>query len=204
MRTHHLVVGYDRSELSHLAFEHAQAVARGAPRAEITVLQVLNFPLPSHQELIAFANDQFLVDTHRAGLLEDFKAVAFPEHVTLTVDARFGDPATEICDVAREKEADFIFVGTHGRRGLEHLLLGSVAEQVCHRAPCTVIAVRPREADSVPRVEAPCPLCTAAKQEAGSEKVWCARHTHARYHAPHLHYQYPDGGYGRGSMTIRP
>ena len=50
--------------------------------------------------------------------------------------------ATAIVDVARERGADLIVMGTHGRRGLAHLLLGSVAEQVVRTAECPVLTVR--------------------------------------------------------------
>lgn len=52
-------------------------------------------------------------------------------------------PADAILAYAAEVEADFIVMGTHGRRGLAHLLLGSVASEVVRRAPCPVMTVRP-------------------------------------------------------------
>jgi nucleotide-binding universal stress UspA family protein len=54
-----------------------------------------------------------------------------------------GDFAEEILRCAREEHADMIVMGTHGRRGVERLLLGSVVEQVLRRSPCPVVAVRP-------------------------------------------------------------
>jgi len=53
-----------------------------------------------------------------------------------------GPTAQGIIGGARDQEADLIVMGTHGRRGVEHLLLGSVAEQVIRTAPCPVITVR--------------------------------------------------------------
>jgi len=49
-----------------------------------------------------------------------------------------------ILNYAEEIGADLIVMGTHGRRGLSHLLLGSVANEVVRRAPCPVMTVRPR------------------------------------------------------------
>ncbi len=54
-----------------------------------------------------------------------------------------GEPATEIVAYAREEKVDLLVVGTHGRTGLEHALMGSVAERVVRRAPCPVLTVRP-------------------------------------------------------------
>jgi nucleotide-binding universal stress UspA family protein len=52
-----------------------------------------------------------------------------------------GGAATEIVQRARDLGADLIVIGTHGRRGLAHALLGSVAERVVQRAPCPVLTV---------------------------------------------------------------
>jgi nucleotide-binding universal stress UspA family protein len=48
----------------------------------------------------------------------------------------------EIIAAAREEEADLIVMGTHGRTGLAHALIGSVAEKVVRKAPCPVLTVR--------------------------------------------------------------
>lgn len=53
-----------------------------------------------------------------------------------------GRPFMEIIKVAREEKADLIIMGTHGRTGLEHVLMGSVAEKVVRRAPCPVLTVK--------------------------------------------------------------
>jgi nucleotide-binding universal stress UspA family protein len=53
-----------------------------------------------------------------------------------------GDPVTEILRVAAEEQADFIILGTHGRTGIQRLLMGSVAESVIRRATCPVLAVK--------------------------------------------------------------
>lgn len=56
------------------------------------------------------------------------------------------DPRHAIVDEAKAWEADLIVLGSHGRRGLDRLLLGSVAEAVAHHAPCSVEIVRERAA----------------------------------------------------------
>jgi nucleotide-binding universal stress UspA family protein len=53
-----------------------------------------------------------------------------------------GDPASVIARVAREGEYDLVVMGTHGRTGLSHLMMGSVAEKVVRLAPCPVITYR--------------------------------------------------------------
>ncbi len=55
-----------------------------------------------------------------------------------------GDPADAIVRVAEELDIDLVVMVTHGRTGLSHVLLGSVAEKVIRHAPCPVLAVRRR------------------------------------------------------------
>lgn len=53
-----------------------------------------------------------------------------------------GDPATEIVRYAMDSTTDVIVLGTHGRTGVERLLMGSVAEKVMRDAPCSVLVVK--------------------------------------------------------------
>jgi len=55
-----------------------------------------------------------------------------------------GFPFKEICRVAEEDNVDLIIIGTHGRTGLAHLLIGSTAERVVQHASCPVLSVKPR------------------------------------------------------------
>lgn len=73
-------------------------------------------------------------------------ACALPEgFATLKVirELRNGSPVAHIEEYAKEKGIDLIVMGTHGRSGFSHLLLGSVAENVVRQAPCSVLTVRP-------------------------------------------------------------
>ncbi len=53
-----------------------------------------------------------------------------------------GDPASEIVRYAADASIDLIVMGTHGRSGLDRLLVGSVTERVMREAPCSVMAVK--------------------------------------------------------------
>ncbi len=53
-----------------------------------------------------------------------------------------GDPGQVICNVAEAKNAELIIVGSHGRRGLDEFLVGSVSSYVMHHAPCSVLVDR--------------------------------------------------------------
>jgi nucleotide-binding universal stress UspA family protein len=54
---------------------------------------------------------------------------------------RLGAPSDEIVDYALERDIDLIVMGTHGRQGVARMLVGSVAEKVVRRAPCSVLTV---------------------------------------------------------------
>jgi hypothetical protein len=54
-----------------------------------------------------------------------------------------GQAATAIVHQAKHLQADIIVIGTHGRSGLPHMLLGSVAEKVVRTASCPVLTIRP-------------------------------------------------------------
>jgi nucleotide-binding universal stress UspA family protein len=56
---------------------------------------------------------------------------------------REGYPATVIVDEIENLNIDLVVIGTHGRTGLKHLLLGSIAERVVQHAPCPVLTVKP-------------------------------------------------------------
>ena len=72
--------------------------------------------------------------------LRDLMPAAF--HGSWEAEVAAGHPAETIVRVAEERKADLIVMGTHGRTGLQHVLLGSVAEKVVRLAPCPVLTVR--------------------------------------------------------------
>jgi len=64
------------------------------------------------------------------------------------VEVRIGSPVPEIVAAAGDLKADLLCVGTHGRTGLAHLILGSQAERIIREAPCPVLTVKPQYAES--------------------------------------------------------
>src|SRR5262249_16068119 len=67
----------------------------------------------------------------------------------------FGGAAAEILKTARETGCGLIVMGTHGRKGLGRLLMGSVAEQVVRDGPCPVVTVSSPPREPAPEAEAP-------------------------------------------------
>lgn len=82
-----------------------------------------------------------LIDSGRAGLDNLTKDLDIAR-LNPKREVRVGSPAGEIVTAAADLKADLICIGTHGRTGLAHLLLGSVAEKIVRESPCPVLTVR--------------------------------------------------------------
>ena len=80
---------------------------------------------------------------NRETLVEQLRKVQSADG-KITVEHRLetGDPVAEILRVAIETKCDLIVMGTHGRTGLAHLLMGSVAERVVRNALCPVLILK--------------------------------------------------------------
>lgn len=57
---------------------------------------------------------------------------------------RHGVAFVEIIGYINDEKIDLVIIGTHGRSGIEHILIGSVAEKVVRKSPCPVLTVRPK------------------------------------------------------------
>lgn len=134
---------------------------------------------------------------------------AASEAVTRTFQGRVvghlaaGTAWREIVQLAANLQADLVVVGTHDRRGIQRLVLGSVAEQVAKKAQCAVLVARAKDYHSdVPEIEPPCGDCLTKQRETKGTTLWCDRHTSRHTHG-RLHYESPPS-FGVGSMLIRP
>lgn len=74
--------------------------------------------------------------------LKDLAMATLNEGLSVSQTVGVGNPAEEILRVAQEEAVDLIVMGTHGRTGLRHVLMGSVAEAVVRAAPCPVFTVK--------------------------------------------------------------
>jgi len=82
--------------------------------------------------------DNAMIENFQSCLLSDIK----PGIETQTL-VEVGQAADRLIEAAKEKKADLIVMATHGRTGLSHALMGSVAEKVVRKAPCPVLTVGP-------------------------------------------------------------
>jgi nucleotide-binding universal stress UspA family protein len=136
IRIRRILYPTDFSSYSNQAYFHAVALAENHG-AQLTILYVYN-------EAGGDADRRFWQEQ-----LEQIHPVdpgIIVRHVFLQ-----GDPATEIVHYARDSASDLIVMGTHGRTGLERLLMGSVAEKVMRDAPCSVLVVKLPKGIAVPQ-----------------------------------------------------
>ncbi|MEM9151878.1 MAG: universal stress protein [Cyanobacteria bacterium P01_F01_bin.3] len=76
--------------------------------------------------------------------LKNFDNKAQAAGINTEFTQEIGNPGPTICKLAKTWDADLIIVGSHGRKGLEEILLGSVSNYVVHHAPCSVMVVHKR------------------------------------------------------------
>ena len=106
------------------------------------------------------------------------------EEIGPEVVVRHGEaPADALVGYAEEIGAGLVVVGTHGRRGMRHFLMGSVAEEVVRRAPCPVLTVPDAAARTAPSPEAPV-LVPVDFSEANGEALAAAGLIAAQFEAP--------------------
>ena len=158
----HLLVPLDFSECAHRALELALGIALRED-ASLTLVHVT--PLPPNLPPDALvtppgATMATRIDEYTtAGARARLEAIAVPlrdrgiDVRTFAVAARSNDVADELLRAVSAIGADAVVIGTHGRTGLSHLLLGSVAEKVIRRAAVPIITVRAHAAEAQPTRE---------------------------------------------------
>ena len=138
-----ILCAVDFSESSRAAVEHAADLARRFD-AELTLIHVREAPREPEGQRVAArelpaAQARELGDKLQAWRAEAERLAGRPVRALL----EGGAPVTEIVAEARNGHHDLVVTGTHGRKGLRHVFLPSVAEQVVREAPCPVLVARP-------------------------------------------------------------
>ena len=167
-RAYRIVAGFDFSELSERAVAEALDMARYRAPAELHVVTVAEragvlISLPGQKLPVTEEKGRELVQKALSELVQAYQAKNGPvglERIAVYVLSRTpaAEPAEFIVGLAHAVDADLIVVGTHGRRGVSRLLLGSVAAQVVRDATTSVSVVRPSDfvrGEKVPEIEPP-------------------------------------------------
>jgi nucleotide-binding universal stress UspA family protein len=198
-KTYVVVVGVDFSPASELAVETALELAAAQPRAEVHLINVVQTYGPQvAYEMPSDSSALTVLTTAEAG--QRFKQYADQTLARFSANhpgksygrvfthLRYDSIADEIAQLAADLEADLVVVGTHGRRGVSRLLLGSSAEATVRLAPCPVLVMRPKALpEAPPRIEPPCPRCLETRRASGGNELWCEQHRerHGQRHTYH-------------------
>jgi nucleotide-binding universal stress UspA family protein len=132
-----IVVGYDDAEPAKRALERAAQLA-GALSARLVVTSVIPVTQPATGRSIGTDPD---VGTTHAAQLATARALLAASGVDADYVEAVGHPAEAIVDVATERGADLIVVGTHEPGFVQRLLGSSVSDAVAHKARCDVLIV---------------------------------------------------------------
>ena len=142
-----ILIPVDGSEVSNHAVEEGLRLGKEL-HSKVILLHIVDVSLLSMPEAeTGVANfgpiRQSFMDIGKK-LLAGFVTKAQEAGVAVETVLAEGDVHDEIIGRAKEKNADLIIMGTHGRRGLNRLILGSVAESVARMAHCAVLLIRPQ------------------------------------------------------------
>jgi nucleotide-binding universal stress UspA family protein len=139
-----VLVATDFGDCSQAAVEQARALAE-VFGASMHLLHVVTEPLHEVWACYAPGADFLpLVEQLQADAMKRLALLASPYEVTVgrvVLAASWGDPGDEVLKYARAHDVDLIVCGTHGRRGWDRVVMGSVAERVVRTAPCPVLTV---------------------------------------------------------------
>jgi nucleotide-binding universal stress UspA family protein len=140
-----ILVPVDFSKHSREAVQTALSLAGhyGGGVKLVHVFQPIDYGMP--EEFVLYSADQLnriLASLEKDLALEAQAARGEAGSVPVTSVLLHGNVASEIVRCAKEEQADLIVMGTHGRTGVSHLMLGSVAEKVLRAAVCPVLTVR--------------------------------------------------------------
>jgi nucleotide-binding universal stress UspA family protein len=167
-----VVVAYDFSPSAEEALIRAIDIAARAPQHVLHVVCALD---PSNYgRHVTTETADTIQRQARERVAAGFAGRITAADVQFFIHARIGHAADQVLDVARDVGADLVFVGSHGKTGVERLLLGSVSERIVREAKCPVMVVRHKEYAHVDLL-----------------KVLANPHERHTYHPPHR-YSYVD------------
>jgi nucleotide-binding universal stress UspA family protein len=174
-----VLAAIDFSDTSSLVVQHAVEAARQVSASEIHFLHVRT--ARAHEDEIEGVRAE--LEEWLAARLQGADGV--PHTIKVVAHVATGNPAEVIVETAGDLIATALVVGTHGRKGLQRMVMGSVAEAVVRNAGCSVHVVRPQMHDqAVPHIEPPCRRCVETRAKSGGQELWCEQHAekHGRRH----------------------
>ena len=154
-----ILIPTDFSETSAAAIEYGVDLAKryGASLHLLHVVEPSAVP-PEPEFPLGIFEGQTVARERLVDVLSAEQREAFLAEVAVTI----GNPFLEIIRYANDHDIDVIVMGTHGRSGVSHMLMGSVAEKVVRKAPCPVLTVRHPEYECLMPEESAAPAARAA------------------------------------------
>lgn len=144
----HIVVTTDFSKDAESAFDYTKELVQliGKENCKITLLKVIDEVTPANNITHMFGLSIVdVLETLHKQTSEKIKELAEKHFTGFPVEILVIKPTkpvyAEIIEFAKTNNVDLIVISTHGRTGVKHLLLGSVAEQVVRQSPCPVTVV---------------------------------------------------------------
>jgi len=142
-----IIVPVDLSDCSRIALEYAVATAK-AHKSKLTILHVYEESFVEPYVNAANSEEEAGEIIKEIEQVNETKYDEFLKTVDLSgVEyeklLKKGIPAFDIVEIAREQQANLIVMGTHGRSGIRHILIGSTAEEVVRTVHCDIIIVKP-------------------------------------------------------------
>jgi universal stress protein A len=147
MKIKRILCPVDFSEHSVRAFEYADFLAR-SHGAKLLLLHVFEHLQGYDHYLILALTPQEIREKMEKAAKDQLKSFMneVESHTEVEAEVREGKAFVEIVRKAKEEDVDLIVMGSHGRSGLQHLLIGSVAEKVTRKARCPVLIVKDKNA----------------------------------------------------------
>ena len=139
-----ILVPVDFSSHSTAALRYAADLSRRyeASLDVLHVFQTMTYALPEGYVVPTGSQLQAIMNEFESQLAAAKRSAEEAGAIKVETELLQGGVATEILRHAKERECDLIVMGTHGRTGMKHMLLGSVAEYIVRVAPCPVLTVR--------------------------------------------------------------
>jgi nucleotide-binding universal stress UspA family protein len=135
-----ILIATDGSEKNRAAVEEALEIGRVCGSTVFAAYETDIGAFESASADVVIGDTWTVIQREAAAAIDRVRTMADGVHLETVILE--GKPAAEIVRFATENGIDLIVIGTQGKRGLERLLLGSVAEQVIRSAPCKVLVVK--------------------------------------------------------------
>jgi nucleotide-binding universal stress UspA family protein len=149
-----ILIAVDASDYSQKAVQYGMDLARQL-KSEVALIHVDEFPIMANVGGDPIMGDQMIImpelveiQKDSANHLLEQMVSEYGKGLTVTKILKSGDIKSEILETAKSWEASIIIVGTHGRTGLDHFLLGSMAESITRHSECPVLIVPNKVAES--------------------------------------------------------